>query len=371
MAKMSLEKKKAAILELCQYGDFIKEDKTIAAAVINKRLNYIHSKKLYKFRTCADINFNTLEENCVWMSSASSFPDLFDCTINIDILRNKKEIEDWLHSIYPMLCYDLTKLFFEQRGVYIPYTHADFTEYVQTCLDRNGNPIEKNEVAFLQKHASPEELSQMDYILQQVNVLRSRFAQMEDRVYEGVVEAINLTRTRTRDSMLVYCMTERKDNPVFWENYSDNYKGFCVEYDFSEFERLPFEDYKNLVYLLPMTYRKTKPYFNIVPFLDGAIRGHIAKDPAWQRDPDLNTELNMQLYYKSKDYEYEHEWRYAIKNEGNNKQRFPFVHAIITGKDIDQTNLSKLCLIADRLSIPIYQQEINKSKNGFQYVEIK
>lgn len=79
----------------------------------------------------------------------------------------------------------------------------------------------------------------------------------------------------------------------------------------------------------------------------------------------------MQLYYKSKDYEYEHEWRYAIKNEGNNKQRFPFVHAIITGKDINQANLSKLYLIADKLSIPIYQQKINNSKNGFEYVVIK
>lgn len=164
------------------------------------------------------------------------------------------------------MCYDLSKHFFKQRGVDIPYTHADFIEYAQTCLDRDGNPIEENETAFLQKHASPEELSQMDYILQQVNVLRSRFAKIEDRVYEGVVEAINLTRTRTRDSMLVYCMTERKDNPVFWENYLDNYKGFCVEYDFSEFEQLPFEDYKNLVYLLLMTYRKTKPHFNFVPF---------------------------------------------------------------------------------------------------------
>jgi Protein of unknown function (DUF2971). len=368
---MTLEKKKAAILELCQYGDSIKANKTIAASVISKRLNYVPCKKLYKFRTCTDRNFKTLEENCVWMSSASSFPDLFDCTINIDILKNRKEIEDWLHSRYPVLCYDLSKHLFEERGLSIPYTHADFTEYVQTCLDRDGNPIAEKETAFLKKHASPEELSQMDYILQQVNVLQSRFAQIEDRVYEGIVEAINLTRTRTRDSMLVYCMTERKDNPVFWENYADNYKGFCVEYDFSEFERFPFEDYKNLVYLLPMTYRKTKPYFNFVPFLDGAIRESITKDPTWQRDPDLNTELNMQLYYKSKDYEYEHEWRFAIKNEGNNEQRFPFVHAIFTGKDINQTNLSKLCLIADRLSIPIYQQIINKSKNGFEYVLMK
>jgi len=369
--QMTLVKKKAAILELCQYGDSIKASEAIATSVICNRLNYVPHKKLYKFRTCTEKNLKTLEENGVWMSQASSFSDLFDCTINIDILKNSKEIEDWLHSKYPVLCYDLSKRFFEQRGFVISYTHADFTEYVQTCLDCDGNPIPAKEKAFLQKHASPEELGQMDYILKQVNALRSRFAQIEDRVYEGVVDEIDLIRTQTRDSMLVYCMTERKDNPVFWENYADNYKGFCVEYDFSEFERYPFEDYKNLVYLLPMTYRKTKPYFNIVPFLDGAIRESITRDPTWQRDLYLNAELNMQLYYKRKDYEYEHEWRFSIKNESNNKQRFPFVHAIFAGKDVNQANLSKLCLISDRLSVPIYQQTVNKPKNGFEYVLMK
>jgi preprotein translocase subunit SecB len=68
--------------------------------------------------------------------------------------------------------------------------------------------------------------------------------------------------------------------------------------------------------------------------LDIAIRGFITKDPTWQTDIDLNTELNMQLYYKSKDYEYEHEWRFAIKNERNNKQRFPFAHAILRGRTL-------------------------------------
>lgn len=370
LPKMTLEKKKTVILRLYQCGNSIKTDNGLAKSIISERLDFVPHKKLYKFRTCQEINFKTLEEECIWMSPASSFPDLFDCTINIDILKNRKEIENWLHNEYPILCYDLSKLFLEQRGVVIPYTHADFTEYVQTCLDCDGNPIPMQEKAFLQKHASPSELSQMDHILKLVNVLRSRFAQIEDRAYEGIVETINLIRTQTRDSMLVYCMTERKDNPVFWENYADNYTGFCVEYDFSKFERCSFEDFKNLVYLLPITYRKTKPYFDVVPFLDGAMREVISKDSTWQRDPYLNAELNMQLYYKRKDYEYEHEWRFSIKNESNNKQKFPFVHGIFAGKDIHSADLLRLKTIAKKLSVPLYQQMINKSRNNFEYIMV-
>lgn len=61
----------------------------------------------------------------------------------------------------------------------------------------------------------------------------------------------------------------------------------------------------------------------MVPFMDGAIREFISKDASWQADPELNAELNLQLYYKNKEYEFEHEWRFSIKNENNCRQFFP------------------------------------------------
>lgn len=80
--------------------------------------------------------------------------------------------------------------------------------------------------------------------------------------------------------------------------------------------------------------------------------------------------MNLQLYYKSKDYEYEHEWRFSIKNEGNSKQKFPFVHAIYVGYNIDFANLARLRTIAKNIHIPIYQQKINNAGNGFNYVKL-
>ena len=100
------------------------------------------------------------------------------------------------------------------------------------------------------------------------------------------------------------------------------------------------------------------------------MREVISKDSTWQRDPYLNAELNMQLYYKRKDYEYEHEWRFSIKNESNNKQKFPFVHGIFAGKDIHSADLLRLKTIAKKLSVPLYQQMINKSRNNFEYIMV-
>lgn len=371
MSKMTLEQKKAILLSLCEYGDSIKTDKELADTVIRERLNFIPHKKLYKFRTCEERNFRTLAENCIWMSPASSFPDQFDSTINVDFKRNRIEIEEWLYTNYPVLCFDFAKTMYEQRGLTIPYSHEDFLEYVNTCLDNNGNPIAEREEQFLREHANSEELTQMDTILQQVKALRNRFAAIEECVYEGLLEIVDQVRTRTRDTMLTYCMTEHFDNHVFWENYADNYSGFCIEYDFSEFGRRPFADYKNLVFLFPMTYRKKKPYFNMVPFLDGAIREFISKDASWQADPELNAELNLQLYYKNKEYEFEHEWRFSIKNENNCRQFFPFVGAIYAGKDITKEYLNRLIEIAGSLNVPLYKQKINRAKNGFEYIPVE
>ncbi len=109
----------------------------------------------------------------------------------------------------------------------------------------------------------------------------------------------------------------------------------------------------------------------MVRFMDGAFRGFIFKDASWQTDPELNAELNLQLYYKNKDYEFEHEWRFSIKNENNHSQYFPFISAVYAGKDITHENLKRLTEIAKSLDVPLYKQEINPAKNGFDYIPVE
>lgn len=367
---MSLEKKREFLLQLCQYGDTIKSDKELTQKVISERLLFIPHKKLYKFRPCEERHFQLLDENYIWMSPADSFVDLFDSTINIDLLKNSKDFESWFLDQYPTFCFDLSKRLFEDMGLSVPYTHADFVEYNRTCLDKNGDPIEDKERAFLVAHASPSELQQMDVIMQQLKVLRSEFLQRFEPSMSAIMDAISDMRTYTRKASLVYCMTERYDNHTLWETYADNYSGFCIEYSFEHFLDVPFSDYKNLAYMFPMTYRKIKPYFNVIPFVNGIFQQFIYKDETWKEDPELNADLNMQLYYKRKDYEYEHEWRFSIKNAGNSKQSFPFVHAIYVGHKISSNDLIRLHTIAQKIHVPIYQQRINNAGNGFNYIKL-
>lgn len=362
--------KREVFKELCQHRDELATNISLVQRIINERLEYIPRKKLYKFRSCSINNFKTLEENCIWMAPANSFNDLFDNTINIDLVQNKREIKSWLFNNFPVFCFDLAKNLCESIGNDIPYTHDDFIEYVNTCLDKNGKPIPEKERKFIESRVKFDNLNQMEEIFALLKSFRDKFAETEERMVETISNAINDTRTHMRDATLVYCMTERYDNPTLWETYADNYSGFCVEYYFGNFAEKEFDDYKNLAFLFPMSYRKKKPYFNMVPFMDNACRRNIYKEENYERDLDLDVELNMQLHYKHKDYEFEHEWRFSINNKSNNKQPFPFVSAIYAGKDIKPGNLKRLCSIARKLGVPVYKQMPNKSNNGFEYIQI-
>lgn len=92
MSKMTLEQKRELLIELCKIRDVIGTDEQLTKTVLRNHLEFIPHKKLYKFRTCSKRNFDTLAENCIWMSPANSFPDPFDNTINIDLKRNSQKL---------------------------------------------------------------------------------------------------------------------------------------------------------------------------------------------------------------------------------------------------------------------------------------
>lgn len=367
MPKMKDSQKRDIVLEMLRQGDALKTDEQVVRRMIDERLKFIPQKKLYKFRRCSVNNFRTLEENSIWMAPANTFYDTFDCTINIDTQRNKREIEAWLRDKYPRLSFELSRGFCETHGVEMRQSFEDMVEYLQTCIDSNGDVIEENEAAFLKRFATAEETELLAQALVKLKEIRAKFMEQEDGVIQVVHEAIEQTRTRMRDTILVYCMAEHYDIGSLWENYANVYKGFCIEYSFTGYAEKPFEDYKNLVYLLPITYRARRPYFDMVPFFEGVIRQSVTQDTSWQHDPGLIADLNMQLYYKTKEYSFEREWRFGISNTGNCKQYFPFVSALYAGKDMKPGNLRRLCSIAKKLRVPVYRQVSNRDNNGFVY----
>lgn len=371
MPKMKESEKREAFKYLWEHREELQTDEQLVQQVISERLKYVPKKKLYKYRTCTNNNFKTLADNSIWMAPASNFLDPFDCTINIDPKRNAKEADRWVAERYPTYSYSLARGLCEERGIPMPFTKEDIAQYISTCMDDEGNVNEEKECEFILSHTVSEEIEETVKSLVTLKYVRERFMEVEDSMISQLSEAIELMRTYNRNTQLIYCMAEHYDISSLWENYGSTYSGFCIEYDFTRFYEHRFDDYKNLVYLFPMTYRVKKPSFNMIPFWEGVFREVFLRDSSWQNNTDINVDLNMQLYYKKKSYDYEREWRFAIRNRDNNKQYFPFVSALYAGKDMKPRNLARLRNIAKKLGVPVYQQVPNKANNGFDYILIE
>ncbi len=205
MPKMTVAQKREFLVEMCNCREYLKTDVELNKAVLKKHLKFLPQQKLYKFRACIEREFRMLEENCIWMSLASSFPDPFDHTINIDLVKNRREVKEWLGKNGSSLCFEVVKRLFEEKGLAIPYTFSDFEDYMKTCLDENGIPIKDRERAFLAAHATPDELSQMNSIIQQLVCARKRFASIEEQMTKMLFEIIDQVRRETREKSLIYC----------------------------------------------------------------------------------------------------------------------------------------------------------------------
>ena len=164
-----------------------------------------------------------------------------------------------------------------------------------------------------------------------------------------------------RELIHIYSMSSKLNNNLLWENYANNYTGFCIEYSIPEG---CFFDDKKMLYLFPVIYKKKIPS---IENIDVDIKGTNEEiiDNFRQR---YGTSIFMQLLYKHIDYKFEHEWRIIAANLETSLQLFPYVSRIIVGKDIKPRNLSRLRKIADNLGVPIGRQVFDESRNNFIYV---
>lgn len=78
-----------------------------------------------------------------------------------------------------------------------------------------------------------------------------------------------------------------------WENYSDNYTGFCIEYDFSK--KCDYDSRKNLIFLLPILYRKKLMQFDMFPLFEIAVKKHLYGDEVNQDEEKTQSEINLNL----------------------------------------------------------------------------
>lgn len=117
----------------------------------------------------------------------------------------------------------------------------------------------------------------------------------DEQAYEWLRNSLKNTMQRIG----VLCLSATPNEILMWSHYADNHKGFCVEYDFSEDSHL-----RKIAE--PVRYSETIPALSLANLPKGAEKNF----------------LDICIFTKAKQWEYEKEWR-VIMHEGGRSFQTP------------------------------------------------
>jgi hypothetical protein len=117
----------------------------------------------------------------------------------------------------------------------------------------------------------------------------------DEQAYEWLRNSLK----NTMQSIGVLCFSATPSEILMWSHYANNHKGFCVEYDCSEGSHL-----RRIA--RPVSYSETIPSLSLANLPDGAESKF----------------LDVCIFTKAKQWEYEQEWR-VIMHEGERSFQAP------------------------------------------------
>ena len=152
---------------------------------------------------------------------------------------------------------------------------------------------------------------------------------------------------------LVGCLADDYKNRLMWSHYGDSHKGFCIEYDYTGFDRMDIVPFP-----VAYTHERVK-----IPW-----KAAITKDP---EDIANATKVFMQaLLTKDEAWSYEREWRILIHKKDNANLKMPPISCIYIGALCKEKHKKELVKIARKLKIPVKQMMIDRGEYALHVVDV-
>lgn len=335
---------------------------------LNSITDYVQKipDKLYRFRKCKEIEFDSLNENYIWLSLASEFDDIMDSTIKYDIELDKEKILniylEWLPFI---LKTELSKKKYGNVFSDLNLNKKIVDEY-KANFSKDDYNIKNNKVR-LYLMSKGLKANQVDLIIRKLNSFIC--SEELDKKVDQIIEEFKTNMQYLKDYYYVCCFTEKLENDNLWETYADNYTGFCIEYSFDSSRKTVL--YNMLYNFAPMLYEEKKA-IDLVEIFKIAKKKYCREYYDTRIIHQLELTMNLHSRIKNITYDHEMEWRFFQKKDDiiDRKYCFPFISRIILGKDIKKRNRSRLINIAREKNIEIYQQEYNSLFSVITYKKI-
>lgn len=285
-------------------------------------------QKLYKYRGVNEYSLKNLEEGSVWMNKPSEYNDPFEFGESFDIvkvnkaiyLKHKESILNNFSEVWHLIGDDVVKK-----------------------AEKEDDPLRHIILHLLKaENKTDEEIDAAISLMDKVNVKNVQ------------VNSAHATKLM-QEYMRVCSFCESPEQLLMWSHYAESHKGFCVEYDISQWNQ---EDVRRKI-LFPVLYGNS-----IYDRTDLLVR-HIL----WDFHNPLYPFLTGST--KSLDWAYEREWRFIL-NLGKNlfsSQNYPMdcQSKVYLGYKISSEHKAKVIDICKKNNLLVYQSSVLSGTYGIKF----
>ncbi len=334
------------------YGTIINStsEDQVAYGKLNQICNWIQENipsTLYRFRSYNENSVNALKEDEVWGSSILQFNDPYECVPFYDMELINNNIHRTLNP----------------------------QEVLIKLQDVKAGKVPEQ----LRKICSPDMLEQM---IQSIpdglaeDIVREKLVDFEEKLkgfvskdFNKIIEKFYIDIQSAEAQRQIACFSEKNDSTLMWGHYADSHKGFCLEYNFQEVLKKCSCDCNDIrgcnnfmlnFSIAPVIYNDIR--FDATTYLSTVLQDHLCKV----------AQIPMKLYHedtliiskclltKSKDWEYEKEWR--LFSRVYNEQYKPYrmltqlrPKALFMGVKMDKEKELELYSICKEKNIKCYK----------------
>jgi hypothetical protein len=285
---------------------------------------------LYKYRPFNDFSTDNLLNDTVWLNIPSDYNDPFEAMEFLDFDKINNALNGQMKE-----------------------------EIISTIVA--NHPVPENIIELARKSNNP------------INVIGEyqlkTYDGLDDSKIKGILDVLNNSLKKLvigrhvekikniQDTMKVCSFCESNQQLLMWSHYADSHKGFCVEYDISQWR--PDDKRKRILY--PVVYQDY--FYDSTEHLISQIE---------------NKEFNnlyplISCATKSKEWEYEQEWRF-IFNIGDSfkKQNYPMncQTKVFLGNRMTESNQKEIIEICKAKNLTAYKAHPSTENYGLEFEQV-
>lgn len=283
-------------------------------------------KTIFKYREVNEYSLKNLEEDTIWLSSPKNFNDPYDCSHCADYAKLSSKL--------------LSRGFNNLPNI------SEIKKYIDP---KTFNAIQASNDPY------NEFMRQMDILVakeypDKANEIKNAFKDLKRKLYEDLSRVAS---ERIKDSFKVCSFTRNRDSILMWSHYASLHQGFCIEYDISKYSH---RDYLTR-FLYPIIY--SERMLDVTKLMEFSM----------ENDNFNNLYYSLSALVKSKEWEYEQEWRLVFGHGVFEEDRAYPVNkpkTIFLGTKISHENQQILIDIATRKGIDVFKMKLES--NSFKLV---